>query len=142
MAGEISGIEELSYTVDTGSSTGVTARRFVKPTAETTVDQCDTEGEWALGVAKTPVSLSNTQGLDEVTAGKGVAVQVHGVAWVEASEAIAIGVEVGVGSDGTAITADSGDYVAGRCLKATSDVTVNLLVLVQLSGGTGYVKPA
>ena len=136
MAGADTGILELPYE----ATAAIVDKRFVKLSGDQTIVQCGVAGELALGVAKTPISTSNFQGTNEVTAGKGTAVQILGVAWVEAGAAVSRGAEVTTDTSGRAVTAATTNRVLGYCLKGTTTGAGDW-ILVLLAGGFGRILP-
>jgi hypothetical protein len=129
MAGADTGVLELPYQ----ASGAITRMRFVKLSGDQTVQQCDTLGEVALGVSKVSISA------DEATAGKGTAVQVLGVAWVEAGAAITRGADVSTTTAGKATPALTTHRALGRALKAAAADLDWIPVL--LYGSAGRVMP-
>lgn len=73
------------------------------------VEQCDTDGERAYGVAIYGVTA------DEINQGKLASVLTDGRAIVEASVAINEGQNVTTTNDGRAKVAASGDWIIGMC---------------------------
>jgi hypothetical protein len=125
MAGGDTGILELPYEC----SAAVTKMRFVKVTGDQTVGPCTVQGELALGVAKVDVTSL------EATNGKGCTVQVLGVAWVEASVALARFAEVQVENDGRVLTAATATHrVVGIALKAAANAGDWIPVLLTPAG--------
>jgi hypothetical protein len=110
MAGAATGVLELSYQC----SAPVTRMRFVSLTGDQTVAQHSVPTTSPLGVARLSVDAAG------VTAGKGPAVQVLGVAFIEAGAAFAIGAELSGDATGRAITAIATHRVAARALKAAT----------------------
>jgi hypothetical protein len=130
MQGEVTGIEELSYQ----TSAAVRMNRFVDLSGDQTVAEAGA-GALVLGVAKGSTSTSNFQGVNEVTAGKQIAVQVHGVAMVVAGAAVTRGVEVMSDSTGRAIAwvGASTNRAVGRALRAAA--AAGDLIPIQLTPG-------
>jgi hypothetical protein len=89
--------------------------RFVKLSGDQTVAACSAVTDVALGVAKVDVSAA------EFAAGKGTAVQILGVAWMEAAAAITRGAFVGPSANGRAQTAVATQYGMGVALKAATN---------------------
>jgi hypothetical protein len=113
----------------------IIANRFVKLTAEDTVETNDTNGAWCPGVALSDVSTSNEFGIDEVTNGKMTAVQMEGVAWVETLADLtgSIGDPVASENDGTVISAGTCDQILGRLMsEGDGSGATSVLVLVKL----------
>jgi hypothetical protein len=126
MAGEITGLLEASFE----ATAAIIARRFVKLSGDQTVQQAGVAGEEVLGVAKTPIANPNSQGVNEVAAGKATAVQMLGIAWVEAGATINRGDNVMTDSVGRAITGTATNRQVGKCMKGA---TVGQLCLVFLT---------
>src|SRR6266404_3106243 len=93
------------------AATAVVKKRFVKLVQDDTdsVEQCDTGGEDAYGVAIYSVSTL------EIAKGKLVSVQTDGRAIVEAASAVGAGEYVTTDGDGKGVVATSGDVVLGMC---------------------------
>jgi hypothetical protein len=89
--------------------------RFVKLAADQQVAAIAAVTDQALGVAKVDVSAT------EATSGKGTAVQILGVAWVEAAAAIARGAFVAPSANGRAQTAVATQFGMGIALKAAAN---------------------
>lgn len=94
------------------ASGAITKYRFVKFQAANTVEECDAQGEAAMGVALE-------------TAADGEAVSVYqladgGIIPIEASAAITALDEITTGTAGKAEAAASGDIILGRVVEATS----------------------
>lgn len=129
MALKASGILELSYQ----ASGAVSRMRFVVITGDQTVVRASSAGGAVLGVADVDIST------DEATAGKGCAVMVHGVAFVESGAAVARNDLVSTDNVGRAVTSAAGDIVVGRALKAASAAGEWIPVL--LAGTFGETVP-
>ncbi len=119
MAGANTGLLELPYQ----ASATVTKQRFVVLTGNQTVARASVLGSEVLGVAKVSVQdlstapyLAGGPHYNEITAGKGSAVQILGVAHVEASAPISRGANVATAADGRSVTAAVGNKVAGKAL--------------------------
>lgn len=111
MAGADTGILELPYKCG-----GAVAKlRFVKISGDQEVVAVAAVTDQAIGVAKADVSAS------EATAGKAIAVQVLGVAWVEAAAAINRMAFVAPSANGRAQTAVATQFVMGLALKAAAN---------------------
>jgi len=111
LAGADTGILELPYQCN-----GAIAKmRFVKLVADQQVGAVAAITDQALGVAKVDVSAT------EATNGKGTAVQILGVAWVEASAAIARGSFVAPSANGRAQVAVATQFGMGVALKAAAN---------------------
>ena len=123
MAGADTGVLELPYQ----ATTAITKLRFVKISGDQTVAAVAAITDRALGVAKVDISAA------EFAAGKGTAVQVLGVAWVEAAAAISLDALVAPSANGRAQTAVSTQFVAGRALKAAANAGDWIPVLLQLA---------
>lgn len=106
------------------ASAAVTRDRFVTQTGNQTVAQTGTAGQRTLGVAQ--LSISTT----EATAGKSCAVQVLGVALVEAGAAVARGDRVTTDATARAITAGAAQVPAGVALKAATAAGQKIGVLL------------
>jgi len=120
LAGSQTGVLELPYQ----ASAAITKLRFVVLTGDQTVGPCSAITDKALGVARVDISTA------EATAGKSVAVQVLGVAWMECAAAITRGNFVGPATDGRAQTAVSTQFVRGMALKTTANAGEWLPVLL------------
>jgi hypothetical protein len=123
VAGADTGVLELPYQ----ATTAITKLRFVKISGDQTVAAVAAITDRALGVAKVDISAA------EFAAGKGTAVQVLGVAWVEAAAAISLDALVAPSANGRAQTAVSTQFVAGRALKAAANAGDWIPVLLQLA---------
>jgi len=99
--------------------------RFVKLAADQQVTPIAAVTDRALGVAKTDVSTT------EAASGKGTAVQILGVAWMEAAAAIARGAAVGPSANGRAQTAVATQFPCGLALKAAANAGDWIPVLLQ-----------
>lgn len=126
MAGRHTGILELPY----DAAGAITKFRFVKLNADEAVVQCDAAGEVAVGVYQVDVSA------DEATDGKGGAVQVLGVSFVESGAAITRFDDVTTDASGRAITAATGNRVHGQALKAAAGAGEWVPVLLNLNSLT------
>jgi hypothetical protein len=120
MAGAVKDVLDLSYE----ASAALTKMRFVKLSGNQTVAPVAAVTDQALGVIDTDVSAA------EATAGKGVAVQVLGVAWVEAAAAITQGAFVAPSANGRAQTAVSTQFGMGVALKAAANAGDLIPVLI------------
>jgi hypothetical protein len=121
LAGADTGILELPYQ----ASGAIVKLRFVKLSGDQTVAAIAAVTDRAIGVAKVDISAS------EATAGKGTAVQVLGVAWMEAAAAITRGVPVGPSANGRAQTAVATQFPCGLALKAAANAGDWIPVLLQ-----------
>ncbi len=96
-------------------STGaISINRFVTQVGAETVKQSDAAGQRAIGVSNTAVSAA------EATAGKAIKVATLGVAWVTASEAIAIGDLISTTTVGKAQVAAATEVVLGVARSAAA----------------------
>lgn len=111
MAGADTGILELPYK----AGGAISKMRFVKLTGDQEVSAVTGVTDQALGVAKVDISAA------EATAGKATAVQVLGVAWVEAAAAITRFDFVAPSANGRAQTAVATQFAMGRALKAAAN---------------------
>jgi hypothetical protein len=111
LAGADTGVLELPYQ----ATTAITKLRFVKLSGDQTVAAVAAVTDQAIGVAKVDISAA------EFAAGKGTAVQVLGVAWVEAAAAITRGNFVAPSANGRAQTAVSTQFGMGIALKAAAN---------------------
>ena len=111
MAGADTGVLELPYQ----ATTAIVKMRFVKLSGDQTVAAVAAVTDIALGVAKVDISAS------EFAAGKGTAVQILGVAWMEAAAAITRGAFVAPSTNGRAQTAVATQYGMGVALKAAAN---------------------
>lgn len=113
------------------ASAAITKKRFVKfdtsASDHETVKQCDTAGEAAHGVAMFGVSTA------EIAKGKGVPVQMLGIAIVEASAAIAEGQQVSTTNAGKAKVAASTENVLGVCTEPSTQDTDECSVLLNIA---------
>lgn len=135
-AGADTGILELPFQ----ASATVTKKRFVVLTGDQTVARSSVAGALALGVAMVSIEdKSAAGGINEITSGKGTAVHVHGVVFVESGAAIVRLAEVTNDNVGRGVTAATGDVVHGRALKAAS--AAGQLIPVLLAGTFGPVVP-
>ena len=130
MALAATGVLELPYQ----ASAAVTRMRFVVVTGDQTCAQASVAGSRVLGVARLSVSTA------EAAKGKGPAVQVLGVAYVESGAAVARNAEVATDDEGRAVPGATGDRVAGIALKAASDAGEWIPVL--LCGAAQPIVPA
>ena len=121
MAGADTGILELPYQC----TTAIFKMRFVKLSGDQTVAAVTAVADRALGVAKVDVSAA------EFAVGKGTAVQVLGVAWMEAAAAITRGVPVGPSVNGRVQTAVATQFPCGIALKGASGAGEWIPVLLQ-----------
>lgn len=121
MAGADTGILELPYQ----AAGAIGAKRFVVLAAEQKVAQAGAGAE-ALGVARVGISAT------EAARGKGTAVHVHGVIFVEAGAAIPLGAKVQSDAQGRAIVA-AGGAVVGKALEVAA--AAGEYVPVLLAGG-------
>jgi hypothetical protein len=111
LAGAQTGILELPYQ----ATTAITKLRFVKLSGDQTVAAVAAVTDQALGVAKVDISAA------EFASGKATAVQVAGVAWVEAAAAITRGVFVAPSANGRAQTCVATQFAMGIALKAAAN---------------------
>lgn len=118
MAGADTGLLELPYQ----ATAAVTKKRFVVLTGDQTVARASVLGSAVLGVAMVSITdNSATGGRNEITDGKGTAVHVHGVIFVESGAAFAQDVPVTTDALGRAIAAVATNRQAGQSLKAAGD---------------------
>lgn len=122
MAGAQTGVLELPYQ----ASGACTRKRFVVLTGDQTVVQASVAGSRVLGVASFSVSA------DEAAKGKGPAVHVLGVVFVESGAAFASDAELTTDASGRAVAAGVGNRVAGIAMKAAS--AAGQMVPVALAG--------
>jgi len=111
LAGADTGVLELPYQ----ASGAIVKYRFVALSGDQTVAAIAAVTTRTIGVAQ--VSIDAT----EATNGKATAVQVLGVAWVEAAAAITRGVPVGPSANGRAQTAVATQFPCGIALKAAAN---------------------
>jgi hypothetical protein len=111
LTGADTGILELPYKC----SAAIAKLRFVLLSGDQTVGPCTAITDRVLGVSKVAVSTA------EAAAGKATAVQVVGVAWVEAAAGITRGDLVGPSTDGRAQTLASTQFPCGVALKAAAN---------------------
>lgn len=114
------------------AAAAITKKRFVKlDTAAAdgeTVKQCDVAGEGAFGVALVSTSLA------EIAKGKGSSVLNMGIAIVEASAALAVGVKVATDANGKAKAATAGNHVLGSIVEPSTGDTTECSVMLDLPG--------
>lgn len=111
MAGADTGVLELPYQ----ATTAITKLRFVKLSGDQAVAAVTAVTDQAIGVAKVDISAS------EFAAGKATAVQVLGVAWVEAAAAITRFDFVAPSTNGRAQTCVATQFAMGKALKAAAN---------------------
>lgn len=111
MAGADSGVLELPYK----ASGNLTKLRAVTLSGDQTVAQASAGTDQVLGICKASVAQSTTE------PNKAVAIQVLGVAWVEAGAAVTRANKVMSDGSGRAITATSTNRPFGIALKAAAN---------------------
>jgi hypothetical protein len=113
LAGSDTGVLDLPYKPDAA----IVKNRFVKGGSDGQhVAQCAASTDRALGVARVDISTA-----EATAAGKAMAIQVLGVAWVEAGAAITIFTRVMPDSSGRAITAVTATNIpCGVALRAAA----------------------
>ncbi len=130
MAGELK-LLDASYK----GLTAIGAMTFVKRHATDSqgVIQCDTAGEFVLGVAGVDVSAAQaTEGKTEIKVG------LAGIYWVVAAATLTLGAEIMTDAAGKAIVATATNRIVGVCMKAAAS---GELTLVWLAGSGQNIKP-
>lgn len=91
---------------------GITKRRFVKLSTTNSVEECDTQGEAAVGVCVETVATGDAVSVYMLADG--------GIIPIEASAAITVLDEITTGTAGKAEAAASGDVILGVVVEAAS----------------------
>ena len=122
----------LSRGFDVASGQTIAKRRFVKLSAAETVTPVAAASDVPVGVARFDVSTA------EVARGKGAEVQMMGIAEVEASVALAVGVLVGISANGRAAAAGAGVRTVGMVVGNPSTNAGDVIsVMLNLPGLLG-----
>lgn len=125
MAGAETGVLEAPYQ----ASAAVTRKRFVTLTGDQTVARVAAVGGKTLGVAHVSITdntgVADTNGRNEITDGKGTAVHIHGIIFVESGAAVTRDADVMSDATGRVIDFVAGAsgatrWVAGRALKGAA----------------------
>ncbi len=118
--------------LDKGFTAGeaINQYHFVKEVAGEVLNECDTQGELALGVAQEEISAG------DATNSRVANVRLLGISRVIAGAAISIFTEVTVGADARAEAATTGDRVAGIALQAAAADGDHIDVLLTPAGPT------
>jgi len=122
----------LSRGFDVAAGQVITKRRFVVMSAAETVTPVTGITDVCIGVARHDVSTA------EAARGKGAEVQMMGIAEVEASVALAVGVLVGISANGRAAASGAGIRTVGVVVVSPSGTAGDVIsVMLNLPGLLG-----
>ena len=117
------------------ASAAITIHRFVKlTTVVRTVEDCDAQGEAAIGVAQHNVETA------DAAEGAHVNVRLMGVSVVEANGVLALGAQVTTDAVGKAELAATGDRVLGVAMQAAA-ADLDLITVVLAGPAAQHLVP-
>lgn len=113
------------------AAAAVTKRRFVKLSAVDQVTPVTAASDLVVGVSRYDCTAA------DIVRGKGVAVDMIGIAEVECSAAITFGNLVGISANGRAAAAGAGVRTVGMALTTTANAGETLTVLLMVPSVLG-----